>query len=129
MIVSFCSSQAAGRGRSASRRLGRDGSDILGVSEDLKSLARVHHLRPRMVKVKTLRAGLACARTRVLENRMAERFFVRPDRNGFSVYDVWSGEVAVIAMAPQGGLSREDAEHTADLLNRRVAAGDRAVIQ
>ena len=60
---------------------------------------------------------------------MAESFVVRPDRDTYSVYEVWTGEVAVIAMTPQGGLSREDAEDTADLLNRRSAAGDRTVVQ
>jgi hypothetical protein len=48
-----------------------------------------------------------------------DRYTTRPDRDGFSVYDVWTGEVAVIAMLPQSGLSREDAEHLANLLNRR----------
>ena len=51
---------------------------------------------------------------------MTERFLVRPGPNGFSVYDVWTGEAAVIAMTPQDGLSREDAEHTAAMLNQRA---------
>lgn len=50
------------------------------------------------------------------------RFHVRPDRDGFSVYDARTGEPAVIGMTPQTGLSREDADHTADLLNRRPDA-------
>ena len=60
---------------------------------------------------------------------MMERFTTRPDREGFSVYDRWTGEAAVIAMAPQTGLSEEDAEHTAQLLNRRAAGGERKVLQ
>jgi hypothetical protein len=58
---------------------------------------------------------------------MAERFLVRPDREGYSVYDIRSGEPAVIAMSPQTGLSRRDAEHTAALLNRRALEGERRV--
>lgn len=58
-----------------------------------------------------------------------ERFVIRPDREGFSVIDIWTGEPAVIAMAPQTGLAQEDAEHTAQLLNRRTLAGDRGVLQ
>ena len=58
-----------------------------------------------------------------------DRFGVRADPGGFSVYDVWTGAVAVIAMTPQDGLSREDAEHTAGLLNQRARQGDRAVLQ
>ncbi len=72
---------------------------------------------------------VACRRASVLVESMAERYLVRPDREGFSVYDVLSGEVAVIAMTPQDGLSREDAEHTAELLNRRAEVGDRTVLQ
>jgi hypothetical protein len=50
---------------------------------------------------------------------MASRFSVRPDPCGYSVFDLWTGEIAVIAMTPQDGLSQADAEHTAALLNRR----------
>jgi len=57
------------------------------------------------------------------------RYAVRPDRVGFSVFDLWTGEAAVLAMVPQTGLSPEDAEHTADLLNRRARGGDRGLMQ
>ena len=57
---------------------------------------------------------------------MTERFSVRPDAKGFSVYDVWTGETAVLGMTPQDGLSLEDAEHTAKMLNQRAP---RAVLQ
>ncbi|HEY0438258.1 MAG TPA: hypothetical protein VGC92_16570 [Phenylobacterium sp.] len=60
---------------------------------------------------------------------MTNRFAVRPDRQGFSVFDVWTGEPAVIAMTPQTELSRQDADHTAELLNKRARQGDRAVLQ
>jgi hypothetical protein len=58
-----------------------------------------------------------------------ERFSVRRDPAGWTVYEVWTGEPAVIALVPQTGLSEEDAKHTADLLNRRARGGDRAVRQ
>jgi hypothetical protein len=58
-----------------------------------------------------------------------DRYTTRPDREGFSVYDAWMGEVAVIAMTPQSGLSREDAEHTAELLNRRAQQGEHKMLQ
>ena len=57
------------------------------------------------------------------------RYMVRPDHGGFSVCDLWTGQAAVIAMVKQSGLSREDAAHTAELLNRRAADGDRRVLQ
>jgi hypothetical protein len=58
-----------------------------------------------------------------------DRYTTRPDRDGFSVYDARTGEVAVIAMTPQRGLSREDAQHTAELLNRRAQEGEREALQ
>jgi hypothetical protein len=60
---------------------------------------------------------------------MLPRYAIRPDHEGFSVFDVWTGEIAVIAMTPQCQLSRKDAEHTAQLLNLRAARGDRTVMQ
>jgi len=51
---------------------------------------------------------------------MTERFSIRSDARGFSVYDLWTGQTVVIAMTPQDGLSREDAEHTAAMLNTRA---------
>lgn len=60
---------------------------------------------------------------------MPERYVIRPDREGYTVSDIWTGEAAVIAMVPQTGLSREDAEHTAGLLNRHDAYGERKIRQ
>ena len=61
--------------------------------------------------------------------RMIERYIVRPDREAFTVQDIWTGEPAVIAMVPQTGLSQEDADHTAELLNKRARNGDRKAMQ
>jgi hypothetical protein len=58
---------------------------------------------------------------------MSERYVIRPDPEAFTIVDLWTGEAAVIAMSPQTGLPREDAEHTAQLLNRRVREEDRSV--
>lgn len=63
------------------------------------------------------------------EARTSERFQIRRDREGWSVFELWTGEAAVIALVPQTGLSEEDAQHTADLLNRRASGGDRSVRQ
>jgi hypothetical protein len=54
-----------------------------------------------------------------------QRFVVRRDSRGYSVVDSWTGEAAVIALAPQTGMPQEDAEHLTGLLNQRAAAGDR----
>ena len=63
------------------------------------------------------------------EDRKIDRFVLRPDRSGWTVYEIWTGEPAVIALVPQTGLSQEDAQHTADLLNRRTRNGDRSMRQ
>ena len=63
------------------------------------------------------------------EERKTERFALRKDRTDWTVYEVWTGEPAVIAMVPQTGLTQDDAQHTADLLNRRSRNGDRSMRQ
>lgn len=52
---------------------------------------------------------------------MDQRYVIRPDSQGYTVRDLWSGEPARLAGSPQTGLSQDDAEHTADLLNRTSA--------
>ncbi|MGH6963727.1 MAG: hypothetical protein ACREE0_04540 [Phenylobacterium sp.] len=52
---------------------------------------------------------------------MESRFVTRPDSDGYSVRDLWTGQPAILAAMPQKGLSQEDAEHTAALLNRSAA--------
>lgn len=51
---------------------------------------------------------------------MTERYAVRPDREGFSVVDLWTGSVAEIAAIPQECLSAADAGHMAKVMNARV---------
>lgn len=55
---------------------------------------------------------------------MTERYVIRPDPEGFRVTDIWTGQPATLAMTPQTGLSQEDAEHTAALLNEASAERD-----
>lgn len=60
---------------------------------------------------------------------MLDRYQIRRGPNGYGVIDVWTGETAVIALTPQDALSREDAEHTAELLNQRARRGERSLLQ
>jgi hypothetical protein len=62
-----------------------------------------------------------------MEDRVLERYVVRPADQGFRVVDVSTGEIAVIAMAPQTRMSEDDAAHTAKMLNDRAAKGERKV--
>lgn len=64
-----------------------------------------------------------------LSRGRVDRFVVRPETERFKVIDIWTGETAVIAMTAQDDMSEEDANHTAQLLNRRAAGGDRSVLQ
>lgn len=63
------------------------------------------------------------------EDRKTDRYSIRRDRAGWTVYEVWTGQPAVIALVPQSGLSEEDAQHTAALLDRRAQGGDRSMRQ
>ena len=58
------------------------------------------------------------------EDRKSDRYAVRPDPSGFTVFLLYTGEPAVMAGQPQTGLSEADARHTADLLNRQSRQGD-----
>jgi hypothetical protein len=58
------------------------------------------------------------------EDRKTDRYGVRPDGRGWTVFEAWSGEPVILAQARQVGLSEVDARHTADLLNQRAVLGD-----
>lgn len=63
------------------------------------------------------------------DERKADRYAIRRDSEGWSVYEIFTGETAVIALTPQSGLSEDDARHTAELLNTRARRGDRSLRQ
>lgn len=58
------------------------------------------------------------------DERKQDRYALRPDAAGWTVYEVWTGEPARLAGAPQTGLSEDDARHTAALLNAQSHRGD-----
>ena len=58
------------------------------------------------------------------DQRQNDRFHVRPDTRGWTVYEIWTGEPAQIASKTQIGLSEGDARHMAGLLNGRSRRGD-----
>jgi hypothetical protein len=60
-----------------------------------------------------------------MDSRVIDRFVIRPAARGFRVFDVPSGETAVIAMTPQDGMSEDDAVHTAKMLNERAVDSER----
>ena len=58
------------------------------------------------------------------DERKKDRYALRPDGPGWTVYELWSGNPAVVAGAPQTRLSEDDARHMADILNAQSRRGD-----
>jgi hypothetical protein len=58
------------------------------------------------------------------DERKTDRYAVRPDPQGFTVFVTYTGEPAVMAGQPQTGLSEADARHTAEVLNKQSRMGD-----
>ncbi|MDZ4371841.1 MAG: hypothetical protein U1C74_10510 [Phenylobacterium sp.] len=58
------------------------------------------------------------------DERNSERYALRRDPHGWTVYLVWTSEPAIVGGAPQTGLSEEDARHMAGLLNTQAHKGD-----
>lgn len=58
------------------------------------------------------------------DERKRQRFGIRPDGQGWTVFETWTGEPVVLAQDRQVGLSEVDAQHTAELMNRRAQEGD-----
>ena len=58
------------------------------------------------------------------DERKADRYAMRPDQKGWTVFEIWSGKPAMVAMVAQTGLSEADAKHTTQLLNRNARRGD-----
>ena len=58
------------------------------------------------------------------DERKTDRYALRPDPAGWTVVELWTGKPAVVAGAPQTGLTEEDANHTAALLNKNARRGD-----
>ena len=58
------------------------------------------------------------------DDRKKDRYAPRSGADGWTVLELWTGQPAVVAGVAQTGLSRDDAEHTAKLLNGQARRGD-----
>jgi hypothetical protein len=56
--------------------------------------------------------------------RKNDRYAIRPDGVGFTVYVIYTGEPAVVGGAPQTRMSEADARHMVGLLNAQAQRGD-----
>jgi hypothetical protein len=60
---------------------------------------------------------------------MPGRYDIREEDNGWTVFDVWTGEPVVIALVPQVGLDIQDADELAELLDNLADRGNRSIFQ
>ena len=58
------------------------------------------------------------------DERKNDRYALRADGAGWTVYAIWTGEPAVVGGTAQTGLSQDDAQHMAGLLNAQARRGD-----
>ena len=58
-----------------------------------------------------------------------QRYDIREDREGWTVFDVFTGEPVVIAMVTQTGLDIQDADELAELLDHKTFQGERRLRQ
>lgn len=56
--------------------------------------------------------------------RKKDRYAVRKDASGWTVYEIFTGEPARVGGAAQTGMSEVDAQHQVGLLNSRSRQGD-----
>jgi hypothetical protein len=60
---------------------------------------------------------------------VALQYEARRDRQGWTVFDRWTGKTVVLDHALRSGLSWLDAEALIDWLNRRGQQGHRGILQ
>ena len=60
---------------------------------------------------------------------MALRYDIREDREGWTVFDIFTGMAVVVELDPQTGLDEQAARELKLLLNGKSLAGDRDLRQ
>lgn len=60
---------------------------------------------------------------------MSQRYDIKPDDEGFTVFDVFTGQTVVIMEVPQVGLDIQDARDLAELLDNPAVRADRRLRQ
>lgn len=58
------------------------------------------------------------------DERKKDRYALRSDSAGWTVFVIWTGQPAVVAGVAQTGLSEDDARHMAKILNAQARRGD-----
>lgn len=60
---------------------------------------------------------------------MIARYDLREDANGWTVFDIWTGQPAVVHGVPLTSIEVQNADEVAELLTRLADEGDRVVRQ
>lgn len=60
---------------------------------------------------------------------MLERYDMKRNGAGWTVYDIWTGQPVVIARRSQTALNEKDAAELTAMLNDQVRRGNRVVLQ
>jgi hypothetical protein len=60
---------------------------------------------------------------------MIARYDLREDQNGWTVFDIWTGQPVIIRGMPQVGLDIQDADELAEALTWQADRGRREVLQ
>lgn len=60
---------------------------------------------------------------------MSQRYDTKPDEEGFTVFDIFTGRPVVILEVPQVGLNLQDANDLAELLDNPAMRADRRLRQ
>jgi hypothetical protein len=58
------------------------------------------------------------------DERKNDRYALRRDAAGWTVFVIWTGEPALAGGVPQTGLAEADAQHMLALLNKQARRGD-----
>jgi hypothetical protein len=58
------------------------------------------------------------------DERKNDRYAIRQDGSGWTVYVIWTGEPALVAGTPQTRLAEADAKHMCALMNKQARMGD-----
>jgi hypothetical protein len=98
-----------------------------GTETELAPFGQSRPLRPRYVDPWSTPS--LDARRPTGSRTMPQRYDIREDREGWTVFDLFTGEPVVISDVPQTGLDIQDADELAELLDHKAFANDRTLRQ
>ena len=104
-----------------------DLSNLDGLTLAVRGRRQGGHRRPRYVDPWSTPS--LDARRPTGSRTMPQRYDIREDREGWTVFDLFTGEPVVISDVPQTGLDIQDADELAELLDHKAFANNRTLRQ